>query len=412
MASITSTLSFGIDYKNANIGYAWSLNSFTAGQASVGWPGGLYTYDAFIRFGPIYIPQGATINSAYITLLGGNSVTVHTCNAIIKVARYTSTAPTNHVEYDTIVWSDTTVAWNNVEAFAGSGPSLTAKRNTPSITSLVQEKISGAGWSEGDFILIGIQDNGSDSGVYRTIQGTAGGAGKTPVLVITFTVENKWYGQAQSTTDIMSARRCPTNPAVDDLEVPPSSYGFLPWGASTYFGQPFFWDWGLRFPNCDIPRRSIITSANLYQFSTSVSQTLDVSYDIYANYINNAISPPNGDEDAWAALVKTTKYHNIAWTTDMVAWTWYLMASGFTEPLQEAINKLGYRQGNAIMLMGFETYVSVPNTTLQVTSLAGDSPYYVGKYAYAPKLKIEFTDYTGQPPQVIPLVYMKNKVIK
>jgi hypothetical protein len=64
------------------------------------------------------------------------------------------------------------------------------------------------------------------------------------------------------------------------------------------------------------------------------------------------------------------------------------------------------------MLMGFETYVSVPNTTLQVTSLAGDSPYYVGKYAYAPKLKIEFTDYTGQPPQVIPLVYMKNKVIK
>jgi len=412
MASVTSTLSFGIEDRYQNIGYVYSSASFNTGSASFGDYNGTYKYDCFIRFGPIYIPQGSIINYAYIRFLGHNSSNLHTCNAIIKVAD-DPTAPTTHAQYDAKTWSTTTVEWNNVEEFGGSGPDLSAKRNTPSITSLIQEKISEAGWSEGGYILIGIQDNGSDSLVYRRIDGTGDGSQRCPVLVVTFTTENKWYGQAQATTDIISAIRCPSNPSYDDIEVPPSTYSFLPWGASTRFSVPILYDWGLRFPSCNIPRRSIITSASLYQFNRSISQTLDVNYDIYANYINNAISPPNDDEDAWAALVKTTKYYSNVWTTDMVSWTWYLMASGFTEPLQEVINKLGYRQGNAIMLMGFETYVSVPNSYLQITSLGGDSPYYVDKYAYAPKLKIEFTDYTGDPPQVVPLAYSgKDYTIK
>jgi hypothetical protein len=119
---------------------------------------GIYNkYGTGARFTNITIPQGATINQAYLTLrcsFGTSAVTVNTRISAEKI----DNAPTfadDKAAFDTRYANRTTarVDWDSIPAW-----SLNVDYNSPEIKTVIQEIINRAGWASGNALVIFWED--------------------------------------------------------------------------------------------------------------------------------------------------------------------------------------------------------------------------------------------------------------
>jgi hypothetical protein len=101
------------------------------------------TWGVGIRFNNVNVPQGATINSATLTITGTYSCGLNGCNSTIYGvdADDTSTWDGNKPSDQTQTTAST--SFNKTGTFS---PDLSYETWTPSVTSIVQEIVNRGGW--------------------------------------------------------------------------------------------------------------------------------------------------------------------------------------------------------------------------------------------------------------------------
>jgi len=170
---------------NGDDGYCWdggsgfntSLNYMYIGDANVGG-----SQHAFIRFPNITIPNGATIDSAYLKVTARSSDSSTPCDVNIGIETEDNpTAPT--LGSDLIARSTgTTVDWDPVPSFSAG-----STYNTPSIASILETHVARAGWASGNALIVIIRDNGTGSNQERR-PATYNHTSYNPIqLIVTYT---------------------------------------------------------------------------------------------------------------------------------------------------------------------------------------------------------------------------------
>lgn len=119
--------------------------------------------NTFWNFNNVTIPQGTTINSAYVRMRAGagQSISV-TCNIYAQAAD-NAVSPTTPEEGDAMnlhsgVW------WNPIPTFASG-----TWYNTRDITGMIQNTINRPGWVSGNKLLVACKYQTGSSGGYRTV---------------------------------------------------------------------------------------------------------------------------------------------------------------------------------------------------------------------------------------------------
>jgi hypothetical protein len=109
------------------------------------------------------IPQGSTINSAYMALTAGNDDSGTTVNAtIVGIDDGDATSIGSSLYWDNTTTA--TVSWNGVGAWTNS-----STYNTGSLSGIVQEIVNRSDFHSGNYIWITIRDNGSSSNAHRGV---------------------------------------------------------------------------------------------------------------------------------------------------------------------------------------------------------------------------------------------------
>lgn len=122
----------------------------------------------FWNFSNVTIPQGATINSAYIRCQAANNQGLQFNCFIVGNDIDNAVSPTSYNECEALALTSATVDWLSV-------PSWLANQyyNTPGFSAVVQEIVNRPGWASGNKMLIAIKYV-SASG-YRTPKSLEGG---------------------------------------------------------------------------------------------------------------------------------------------------------------------------------------------------------------------------------------------
>jgi hypothetical protein len=144
------------DVASVGTNFSTTNQSYAAGQISG------FINDSAARFITINIPQGSTINSAYLTLVAAADRTATTMLTDLY-AEATNTASQITSEADFNGRATTSgVAWDNIGSWA-SGTAYVS----PDIATPVQEVINRTGWQSGNAINIFWKDRGSTNGALR-----------------------------------------------------------------------------------------------------------------------------------------------------------------------------------------------------------------------------------------------------
>jgi hypothetical protein len=114
-------------------------------------------YATYIRFPNFTVPNGATINSAYLKLTSGNTVT-STQNQVIRANDVDNAAqPTTWADINGRVGTTAGVAWTIVN------PVIDTLYTSPDIKSVIQEIVNRAGWVSGNALMLLIKDEAQTS---------------------------------------------------------------------------------------------------------------------------------------------------------------------------------------------------------------------------------------------------------
>jgi len=212
MATFTKRISANLeaisDKYNSHWSPTWIAESFTYGESGqIGkfqedevfpgeWSGGIR--NASYLFKSVTIPQGATITSAKITFIdnsSGNSRTINfkfigvdEDNTGDFVASPLSTCRTR-------VHTTASVDWDITFT-----PSSGTERDSPSLTSIIQEIVDRGGWSSGNTIGIYLYDDGSVDDSYYDYKYYSSYPSYAPLLTVTYE-----YGGSASVSPSASA---------------------------------------------------------------------------------------------------------------------------------------------------------------------------------------------------------------
>lgn len=161
-ATLTRGISSGLDdgyQSNESLGYFRSTYTYgLTGEDDAGNPS--YSYNGWMRFTNITIPQGSTIASATLTLRttsdtfgSGNATTT-----LRGVDEDDHVAPTSTATWQADHAIHTTASVNWSFTLVGAGSTLTS----PNIASIIQEIVDRPGWTSGNDIGIHWDENMSD----------------------------------------------------------------------------------------------------------------------------------------------------------------------------------------------------------------------------------------------------------
>ena len=146
-------------------------------------------YKAFFRFQNVVVPQGATIDSAYIKLNWEGGRNTDFLVAAVDVDDFDAPTDNTYAAHDTETTA--TVSWNI--PYEGSQDSGKYYKTSPDIKTIIQEIVDRAGWSSGNAIGIIIREPVASltSDEYRIVHGmtntlnASDGTRNTNQLVIT-----------------------------------------------------------------------------------------------------------------------------------------------------------------------------------------------------------------------------------
>uniref|UniRef100_I2Q022 Transglutaminase-like superfamily protein n=1 Tax=Desulfovibrio sp. U5L TaxID=596152 RepID=I2Q022_9BACT len=144
------------------------------GNVGANAPDGFYHYTSLVHI-PLYVPQGAQIDSAVLRLISIGDFPDTGVNLSVKLVDQADVAPLKDpntagsfkTKADIEALPKTAaIAWNNV-------PTLTHLESidSPNLAALVQGIVNKSDWKTGNSILVVIEDNGSTQGVFRVFLG-------------------------------------------------------------------------------------------------------------------------------------------------------------------------------------------------------------------------------------------------
>lgn len=108
-------------------------------------------YSMGIRFSAVPIPQGSTINSAYLVVTSSGNYIQDTVNSIImgEDADTAAVFAGTYVDYDGRTKTSATVSWNGIEHWT-----LGSEYVSPNIATVVSEVVNRAGWVTGNNMVL------------------------------------------------------------------------------------------------------------------------------------------------------------------------------------------------------------------------------------------------------------------
>ena len=126
-------------------------------------------YKAYFRFQNVVVPQGATIDSAYIKLNWEGGEDVNFLIAAVDVNDFDVPTDNTYAAHDTETTA--TVSWNI--PLEGSQDSGKYYKTSPDIKTIIQEIVDRAAWSSGNAIGIIIREPQAnlESDEYRKVHG-------------------------------------------------------------------------------------------------------------------------------------------------------------------------------------------------------------------------------------------------
>ncbi len=161
----------------------------TAVDAVIGNTSGGGSCSFAVRFTDIIVPQGAIIDSAYLTLISNATGSTENVDCIISMedTADASTFSATYSEYSTRHITSATVAWDNVEAWT-SGSSY----NTPDFKTSFQELVDRLDWEAGNACVVFVRDNSSTTDNFRRIRTYENGSTpKLATLVVGYHIESE-----------------------------------------------------------------------------------------------------------------------------------------------------------------------------------------------------------------------------
>lgn len=125
--------------------------------------GSYVSFNTFIRFTGINIPQGASISAAYLKLTSHGSLSGTTVNVRIFFNDIDdAVAPTSIAEANGLALTTSFTDWDAIAAWIDG-----VQYDSPSIVSILQEVVNRGGWSSGNSMIALLKNNVSSDGAYR-----------------------------------------------------------------------------------------------------------------------------------------------------------------------------------------------------------------------------------------------------
>ncbi len=331
-----------------------------------GWegePDDLNILTAGLRFRDLYIPKGATIDSAFIIVHSHETKTADDVANITIACHATDDAPTftEDMLIDARPLTENQLRWI-VDVPWG----LWTPHRTPDLKDLVQEIVDRDGWQSGNsiaFILLG-EDQGpsevENAREFESFENIAdpedGGDGtnkpeRVPELLIYYSVQSGLVDQRIIATDTITDEGVTFPASSDDAEQENDEIDAL-------FDDDIDAGWegepddlniltaGLRFQNIGIPQGAVIDSAFIEVHSHETKTAEDVAnITIACHATDNA---PTFTEDMLIDARPLTEAQ-LRWIVDV---PWGLWTPHRTPDLkdlvQEIVNRPGWEAGNAI----------------------------------------------------------------
>ena len=155
----------------------------------IGDAGGGTVHDNYVRYRSVTVPKDAVVTEAYIRITSYDSKAVTECNIRIEGELSATPSQVSTVQdFDNKVRTTATVSWDNVAAWTDGN-----QYDSPSITSIVSEITSLAGWVSGNNLSIFCMNNSSDDSALRIGSSFNYSSGsEKPELHITYTQEDVW----------------------------------------------------------------------------------------------------------------------------------------------------------------------------------------------------------------------------
>jgi len=142
------------------------------------------------RFTDIIVPQGATIDSAYLILISNATASTANIDCIISMEdtadapTFTSTYSPDYIDRHL---TSATVAWDDIGEWT-SGSSY----NTPDFKTSFQELVDRSDWDSGNAVVVFIRDNSSTTDHFRRIRTYEYvSTPKLAILVVGYHTENE-----------------------------------------------------------------------------------------------------------------------------------------------------------------------------------------------------------------------------
>lgn len=141
--------------------------------------------DVFLRFTNVTIPNGASITSAKITFVSFETRTETVTRSNITGNDVDdAVAPTNATEYNNLVDTTASVAWDGEGTWTAE-----TTHDTPDFATIVQEIVDRGGWASGQDMQFMIKNDASDTGAYRRFYGHEGDTAKAALLTIEYVTD-------------------------------------------------------------------------------------------------------------------------------------------------------------------------------------------------------------------------------
>jgi len=151
---VSDTISVEIE-EDADDGTETDDTSWDSSVLKVGEnPSGSNSYDVALRFNNIFIPQGATINSCKLNLVGNENSSGESVDTIIKGIKEANAGAIDSDNRPSQRNKTTAnVAWSIPDR------SINVEQSSPDLKTIIQEIVNQSGWASGNSLILVLEDN-------------------------------------------------------------------------------------------------------------------------------------------------------------------------------------------------------------------------------------------------------------
>jgi len=289
-----------------------------------------------LRFSDVNIPQGVTITNAYIEFEvdeTSSDATSLTINGELATDSSAFTTASNNITGRTTTTSS--ASWASIAAW----DTVDEKKNSPDITTVIQEIVNQTGWCGGNALSLII--SGSGKRIAKAYDGTIGDA---PLINITYDPDTIPTGGGCINSTITKSIATGSDDAEEStgdnsVNTTSSDLELVNDGSDQIIG--------LRFQSLAIPQGATVLEASM-QFEVDETESGSISLTIYGQNIDDA---PTFSAAAGNISGRGKTTASVAWSNlDNPAIDGALTSPDLTSIVQEVVNRAGWSSGND---MGF-----------------------------------------------------------